>query len=110
MNKFGDLLSKLRYFGWPLLAVAWIYASGKVAAWLNHGRALLDDPSAVYGYSFLVYPIINAMFITALYSSFLNNTLTREEYVRANWQSKIVDNTPELIVFICCLWFFHAHS
>lgn len=111
MNKIFEHIAKYRYvYLWPALATLWLYGSGKLAAWLNHGRALLDDPSAIYGYAFIVVPVINALFITSLYSAFLNNSLTRDEYTKAPWQSQIADNAPELIVFIACLWFFHAHS
>lgn len=111
MSKILNHIANFRYlYIWPGLAVLWLYGSGRVAAWLNHGRALLDDPSAIYGYAFIVVPVINALFITSLYSAFLNNSLTREEYVKAPWQSQLADNAPELVVFIVTLWFFRAHS
>lgn len=110
MKKITDIINQFRYLFWPVLAIIWIFASGKAAAWFNNGRPLLDDPSAIYGYAFLVVPVINALFITSLYSSFLNNSLTREEYANATPGGKAADNAPELIVFLACLWFFHAHS
>lgn len=109
MKSFFDHVAKYRYvYIWPALAVLWLYGSGLVAQWLNHGMPLRDDPSAIYGYALQVVPIINAMFCTALYSAFLNNSMTRDEYATSDWKGKAVDNAPELIVLTLFLWVQHA--
>jgi len=91
------------YYLWLPISLIAIVLLGLFSQWLNNGHKLLDDPSVIYSYALEANKIILALVLTSLYSGFLNNSLTREEYVKASVLSKACDNASELIVFYLIL-------
>jgi hypothetical protein len=114
MSKFlknlWSILCTYQHFAWFPLAALLIFLNGKLAEWLNNGHKLLDDPSSLYSFALLGPSVLWPLFWTALYSTVLNNSLTREEYVQTDWKSKFVDNLPELIIFLAVLYCYHTKS
>lgn len=95
------------YYTWFPIGIIVIALLGTVAQWLNHGHRLLDDPSEIYSYGFESMPILLALFWTSLFSKTLNNTYSREEWIKASWIEKLIDNAPEVIIFIVILNHYH---
>jgi hypothetical protein len=94
----------------PFLIVGWVFGWGGVASWLNHGKPLIDDPSAIYGSAMACVRPFFCIMLTRLYSGMLNNSLTPEQYSSCAWQDRLVDNAPEVIVFGLCVYAICIHG
>lgn len=92
----------------PFIAL-WVFCWGVFAQFLNNGKPIKDDPSALYADAMMCVPIFFCIMLTRLSSGMNNNSLTTEEYRSSAWQDKLVDNIPEVVTFIVCVIFF-MHS
>ena len=98
------------WYIWSWLILALPFVLGNVDVFLNHGKPLPDYSSAIYSYALEGVPVLLAMIFAAIYSNYLNNSMTAAQYQLSSLKDKVVDNLPELIVFLVVLIHFHLHS
>ena len=95
------------YYLWPVIGEFVVLGSFKNASWLNHGKPILDDPNAIAAYGIQSWPVLLALFWTAVYSAFLNNSLTQDQYAKITPLGQFVDNLPEIVIFLAILAHYH---
>jgi hypothetical protein len=98
------------FYFWPFIGVVMILFSFDMAAYVSHGKPILDDVNALAGYSLKAWPILLSMIFAAVWSQVNSNSLTREEYAVARPLSQLVDNLPEIIIFLASLYVFIRHT
>lgn len=98
------------WYIWVPLFLAGPFLLGKIAQFLNHGKPLLDDPTSIFSNSLEWVPVNIALIVAFMYSNVLNNSLNQTQYAAANWKDKLVDNVPELVVFLSVLIHLHLHG
>lgn len=90
---------------WPFIAIIPFSLLYVLLKWISGDVQI--DYKAMLNYMMLTVPLYIAKRTAATMQGFLYDDLTHEEYVKADWKSKLVNNASPIGVFVVTLIFVY---